>query len=167
MNSKCDVMNQVPWFSDAFQICLIPLWATITVIGWITVIVFLCVCLGLLSSSYSLCWILLLVWFSAWSALIALHLPWWICIGFHTRSASHTNCVWSCLSVCVVLPLLILLTIVLVLLWCLVDRLWDLLLMVTLLFLVIGLTGVQDLVRWLAPAVGMLCLLIWGLPLLV
>ena len=38
--------------------------------------------------------------------------------------------------------LLILLTIVLVLLWCLVDRLWDLLLMVTLLFLVIGQTGV-------------------------
>ena len=34
-------------------------------------------------------------------------------------------------------------------------------------FLVIGQTGVQDLLRWLAPAVGMLCLLIWGLPLLV
>ena len=128
-----------------------------SIVGWITVIVFLCVCLGLLSSSYSLCWILLLVWFLAWSALIALHLPWWICIGFHTRSASHTNCVWSCLSACVVLPLLILLTIVLVLLWCLVDRLWDLLLMVTLLFLVIEQTGVWDLLRWLAPAVGMLC----------
>ena len=52
------------------------------IVGWITVIVFLCVCLGLLSSSYSLCWILLLVWFLAWSALITLHLPWWICIGF-------------------------------------------------------------------------------------
>ena len=103
----------------------------------------------------------------AWSALITLHLPWWICIGFHTRSALHTNCVWSCSSACVVLPLLILLTIALVLLWCLVDRLWDLLLMVTLLFLVIGLTGVWDLLRWRAPAVGMLCLLIWGLPLLV
>ena len=63
--------------------------------------------------------------------------------------------------------LLILLTIALVLLWCLVDRLWDLLLMVTLLYLVIGLTGVWDLLRWLAPAVRMLCLLIWGLPLLV
>ena len=37
------------------------------VVGWITVIVFLRVCLGLLSSSYSLCWILLLVWFLAWS----------------------------------------------------------------------------------------------------
>ena len=49
-----------------------------SIVGWITVIVFLCVCLGLLSSSYSLCWILLLVWFLAWSALIALHLPWWI-----------------------------------------------------------------------------------------
>ena len=35
-----------------------------------------------------------------------------------------------------------LLTIVLVLLWCLVDRLWDLLLMVTLLFIVSGQTGV-------------------------
>ena len=35
---------------------------------------------------------LLLVWFLAWSALITLHLPWWICIGFHTRSALHTNC---------------------------------------------------------------------------
>ena len=34
-----------------------------------------------------------------------------------------------------------------VLLWCLVDRLWDLLLMVTLLFLVIELTGVWDLLR--------------------
>ena len=121
----------------------------------------------LLSSSYSLCWILLLVWFLAWSALITLHLPWWICIGFHTRSALHTNCVWSCLSACVVLPLLILLAIALILLWCLVDRLWDLLLMVTLLFLVIGPTGVWDLLRWLAPAVGMLCLLVWGLPLLV
>ena len=59
------------------------------------IIVFLRVCLGLLSSSYSLCWILLLVWFLAWSALITLHLPWWICIGFHTHSALHTNCVWS------------------------------------------------------------------------
>ena len=117
--------------------------------------------------SYSLCWILLLVWFLAWSALITLHLPWWICIGFHTRSASHKNCVWSCLSACMVLSLLILLTIALVRLWCLVDRLWDLLLMVTLLFLVIGLTGVWDLLRWLAPAVGMLCLLVRGLPLLV
>ena len=39
---------------------------------------------------------LLLVWFLAWSALITLHLPWLICIGFHTRSALHTNCVWSC-----------------------------------------------------------------------
>ena len=56
------------------------------------------------------------------------------------------------LSACVVLPLLILLTIALVLLWCLVDRLWDLLLMVTLLFLVIGLTGVWDLLRWLGPS---------------
>ena len=137
------------------------------IVGWITVIVFLRVCLGLLSSSYSLCWILLLVWFLAWSALITLRLPWWICIGFHTHSALHTNCVWSCSSACVVLPLLILLTIALVLLWCLVDRLWDLLLMVTLLCLVIGLTGVWDLLRWLAPAVGMLCLLIWGLPLMV
>ena len=36
---------------------------------------FLRVCLGLLSSSYSLCWILLLVWFLAWSALITLHVP--------------------------------------------------------------------------------------------
>ena len=35
-----------------------------SIVGWITVIVFLCVCLGLLSSSYSLCWILL-VWFLA------------------------------------------------------------------------------------------------------
>ena len=113
----------------------------------------------------SLCWILLLVWSLAWSALITLHLPWWICIGCHTRSALHTNCVWSCLSACVVLPLLIWLTIALVLLWCLVYRLWDLLLMVT--FLVIGLTGVWDLLRWRAPAVGMLCLLVWGLPLLV
>ena len=115
-----------------------------SIVGWITVIVFLRVCLGLLSSSYSPCWILLLVWFMAWSALITLHPPWWICIGFHNHSASHTNCVWSCLSACVVLPLHILLTIALVLLWCLVDRLWDLLLMVTLLFLVIGLTGVWD-----------------------
>ena len=49
-----------------------------SIVGWITVIVFLFVCLGLLSSSYSLCWILLLVWFLAWSALITLHLPWWI-----------------------------------------------------------------------------------------
>ena len=32
---------------------------------------------------------------------------------------------------------------------------------------IIGLTGVWDLLRWLALAVGMLCLLIWGLPLLV
>ena len=134
-----------------------------SIVCWITVIVFLRVCLGLLSSCYSLCWILLLVWFLAWSALITLHLPWWICIGFHTRSALHTNCVWSCLSACVDLPLLILLTIALVLLCYLVDRLWDLLLMVTLLFLVIGLTGVWDLLRWLAPAVGMLCLLVWGL----
>ena len=30
--------------------------------------------------------------FLAWSALITLHLPWWICMGFHTRSALHTNC---------------------------------------------------------------------------
>ena len=60
-----------------------------------------------------------------WSALITLHLPWWICIGFHTHSALHTNCVWSCSSACVVLPLLHLLTIALVLLWCLVDRFWD------------------------------------------
>ena len=56
-----------------------------------------------------------------------LHLPWWICIGFHTHSALHTNCVWSCSSACVVLPLLILLTIVLVLAWfcpCLSCWLW-------------------------------------------
>ena len=59
-----------------------------------------------------------------------------------------------------VLPLLILLTIALVLLWCLVDRLWDLLLMVTLLFLVIGLTGVWNLLWWLALAVGMFCVLV-------
>ena len=103
----------------------------------------------------------------AWSALITLHLPWWICIGFIPAAPLHTNCVWSCSSACVVLPLLIFLTIALVLLWCLVDRPWDLLLMVTLLFLVIGPTGVWDLLRWLAPAVGMLCLLVWGLPLLV
>ena len=135
------------------------------IVGWITVIVFLRVCLGLLSSSYSLCWILLLVWFLAWSALITLHPPWWICIGFHTHSTLHTNCVWLCLDACVVLPLLILLTIALVFLWCLVDRLWDLLLMVTLLFPVIELTGVWDLLQWLAPAVGMFCLLVWGLPL--
>ena len=121
----------------------------------------------LLSNSYSLCWILLLVWFLAWSALITLHLPWWICIGFHTRIALHTNCVWSCLSACVVLPLLILLIIAPVLLWCLVDRLWDLLLMMTLLFLVIGLTGVWDLLRWRALEVGMHCLLVWGFHLLV
>ena len=137
------------------------------IVGWITVIVFLCVCLGLLSSSYNLCGIQLLVWCLAWSALITLHLPLWICIDSHTRSAFHTICVWSCLSACVVLPQLILLTIALVLLWCLVDRLWDLLLMVTLLFLVIGPTGVWDLLRWLAPAVEMLRLLVWGLPLLV
>ena len=43
------------------------------------------------------------------------------------------------ISACVVLPLLILLTIALVLVWCLVDQLWDLLLIVAWLFLVIGL----------------------------
>ena len=63
--------------------------------------------------------------------MITLHPPWWICIGFHTHSTLHTNCVWLCSSACVVLPLLILLTNALVLLWCLVDLLWDLLLMVT------------------------------------
>ena len=131
------------------------------IVGWITVIVFLRVCHGLLSSSYSLCWILLLVWFLAWSALITLHLPWWICIGFHTHSALHTNCVWSCLSACVVLPLLILLTIALVLLWCLVDRLWDLLLMVKLLYPVIGLTGVWDLLRWLQWPQQLECFACW------
>ena len=40
------------------------------------------------------------------------------------------------------------------------SALIDLLLMVTLLFLVIGQTEVSDLLRWLAPAVGMLCLLV-------
>ena len=76
----------------------------------------------------------------------------------YPQRITYKLCVWSCLSSCVALPLLILLTIALVL-WCPVDRLWDLLLMVTLLFLDIGLTGVWDLLRWLAPAVGMLCLL--------
>ena len=33
------------------------------IVNWITVIVFLRVCLGLLSRSYNQCWILLLVWF--------------------------------------------------------------------------------------------------------
>ena len=47
-------------------------------VSWITVIVFLCVCLCLLSSSYSLCWILLLVWFLAWSALICPCLSCWL-----------------------------------------------------------------------------------------
>ena len=166
------VISKFGWSVDYGRPCLLNrnfswcmLWF---IVGWITVIVFLRVCLGLLSSSYSLRWILLLVWFLAWNALITLHLPWWICIGFfHTHSALHTNCVWSCLSACVVLPLLILLTIALVLLYCLVDRLRNLLLMVTLLYLVIGLTGVWDLLRWLAPAVGMICLLIWGFPFLV
>ena len=45
--------------------------------------------------------------------------------------------IFTIINKTVVLPLLILLTIVLVLLWCPVDRLWDLLLMVTLLFLVV------------------------------
>ena len=134
------VISKFGWSVDKERPCLLNQnfsWCMLRfIVGWIIVIVFLRISLGLLSSSYSLCWILLLVWFLAWSALITLQLPWWICIGFHTRSALHTNCVWSCLSTCVVLPLLILLTIALVLLWCLVDRLWDLLLMVTLLFLV-------------------------------
>ena len=173
------VISNFGWSVDWGRPCLLNqnfswcmLWF---IIGWITVTVFLRICLGLLSSSYSLYWILLLVRLLAWSTLITLCPPWWICIGFHTHRALHTNCVWLCLSACykshehncVVLPLLILLTIALVLLWCLVNRIWDLLLMVTLLFLVIELNGVWDPLRWLAPAVGMLCLLIWGLPLLV
>ena len=89
--------------------------------------------------------------------LIKLHLPWWICIGFYSRNTLHKNFVWLCLNAC----LLILLTIALVLLWCLVDQLGDLLLMVTLLFLVIGLTGVWDLLLWLTLAAGMFCLLVW------
>ena len=68
----------------------------------------------------------------------------WLCYEMHLENQSINQ--------------IILLIVAIVLLCCLVDWLWDLLLMVTLLFLVIGLTGVWDLLRWRVPAVGMLCL---------
>ena len=49
--------------------------------------------------------------------------------------------------------------------WCLVNRLWDLLLMVTLSPLAIGPTRAWNLLLWLVLAVGMFCHLIWGPPL--
>ena len=85
----------------------------------------------------------------------------------YPQRITYKLCMIMLKCLCGFWPCFILLTMALVLLRCLVDRLWDLLLMVTLLFLVIGLTGVWDLLRWLAPAVGMLCRLVWGLPFLV
>ena len=55
---------------------------------------FLCIWLGLLSSSYTVivefCCSFGLWLEALWSSL---HLPWWICIGFQARSVLHTNCV--------------------------------------------------------------------------
>ena len=76
------------------------------IVGWITVIVFLRVWVGLLSRSNIQWWILLLVGFLAWIALTTLLPPLWISISFHTHSALHTNLVWLCLGACVVLPML-------------------------------------------------------------
>ena len=66
----------------------------------------------LLCSSYSLLWILLLIWSLIWSNLIPSILPWWNCIGFHTHIPRlHTNFVWLCLNGGMVELLLIMLTI--------------------------------------------------------
>ena len=132
---------------------------------------YLHVYLGPLSSSYSLCWILWLVWFLSWNDLITLHLPW--SDGFALASVPTAHYIQilydyvknallgsaPCLSSW---------------LWHsyffggMVDGLSDPPLMFRpLLFLVITRTSVWDLLLWLAPVVGMFCLLVWGLPVLV
>ena len=50
--------GHVCWIKTSLGACIA--WF---IVGWTTVIVFLHVCLGLLPSSYSPCWILLFVWF--------------------------------------------------------------------------------------------------------
>ena len=98
------------------------------IVGWITVIVFLRKCLGLLSSNYSPWWILLLVWFLAWSDFDHIYTR---SDGFALAPipiAHYSPTVYDYVQVLAwFCPLLILLTIALVLLWCLVNRLWDLL----------------------------------------
>ena len=70
------------------------------------------------------------------------------------------------LNACMVQSLHILQTVVLELLWCLVDRFWDLRFIVTLSSLVIEPTGDWDLLLWPGLAVRIFCRLIWDLPLL-